>query len=127
MPIQDLEPGETLLYYTRLDRAVETVPLAQKSVSEARCLVTDVAVKACGKISAIPLPPEEHGCLVMPLSEVRAVTVGRTDDGGTEGVAVTVAGESFDTLSHRLVLFPQSGTQSAADELAVQIRSALPA
>jgi hypothetical protein len=124
MTLEGLDPGETLHYYTRLIRAIETVPLAQKSVTEAACLVTDAAVKACGRLSAIPLPPEPHGCLDMPLTEIRGVTVGTVDEGGTSGLAVTVDGESIDSLIHSITLFPLSGTQAAADELAAQIERA---
>lgn len=123
-----LEPHVHLIYFTKLDRAIETVPLAQKSTTEADCILTDARLMVCGRISSIPLPQEERGCFEMAHAEIREVAAGLHDDPSAENSrkpGVTVRGDATGPNSRSLTLFPTSGTQTAADELAAQIERAI--
>lgn len=123
-----LEPHVHLIYFTKLERAIETLPLAQKAAADADCILTDARLMVCGQISSVPRPPDERGCLEMSLTEIRDVSAGMFDDPADQNSrkpGVSVQGKGDGPSDHSFMLFPRSGTQTAADELAFQISQAI--
>lgn len=123
----DLDPNEQLLYFIKLEKAEEMIDLGQNFVEPGDCIVTDVKIKVCGPITSTPVNPAPgtEGCFELKLDNIGDVEVQSVTDAGIDKYLVRFVDSTWLTGAHVIWLYPASGTQTSAEELAAQIQSAL--